>query len=80
MYKYLFLDNIDQSISTNEYDLNSILPIITIDTQKERNNITKEIEEMLNKRTENVASLNSVDMINILFGIYNLEGKSKEYR
>jgi hypothetical protein len=64
----------------NDNELGILLPILTIESQKEKNNISKEIEEMIKKELEKNLSLNIVEVVNILFGIHTSEGKNAYYR
>ena len=63
----------------NQNELNVLLPIISIESQRDKANIQKDIEEYAKKELEKNLNLNSIDVINILFGI-NLETKSSHLR
>ena len=64
----------------SEHELSMILPIISIESQREKTNHMKDIEDMVKKELEKSLSLNVVEIVNILFGIYTAEGKNAYYR
>lgn len=72
---FLFVDFCDLIIAGNENELNVLIPVISIDSQRERVNIQKEIEEFVRIEFEKNNFINSIDIINVLFGI-NIESKS----
>ena len=64
----------DISMAGNEIEKNVILPIYNIETQRESTAVVKEIEDFAVKEVEHNLGVNSVDIINILFGI-SFKGK-----
>jgi len=54
-------------------DLSILLPIMIIDSQREKANIYKDVEDMLKKEFENNSNINTVEVVNILFGISTYE-------
>jgi hypothetical protein len=67
-------------IAGNETELSVILPILIIETQREKTNISKDIEEMVKKEIERTTNLTAVEVVNILFGINGGDGKNPYYR
>ena len=67
-------------IAGNETELSVILPILIIETQREKTNISKDIEEMVKKEVEKSTNLTAVEIVNILFGINAGDGKNPYYR
>jgi hypothetical protein len=67
-------------IAGNETELSVILPILIIETQREKTNISKDIEEMVKKEIEKSTNLTAVEVVNILFGINAGDGKNPYYR
>jgi hypothetical protein len=59
--------------------LSFILPIIELDTQRDKVNLSKDIEDMLRKELERNNMITPVEVINILFGINSGEGKNPYY-
>ena len=57
------------SIIAGSDDLSILLPILVIESQREKGNAVKEIEDMLKKEIEHNANMNIVEVVNILFGI-----------
>jgi hypothetical protein len=78
--KFLFSDNVDVVIAGNETELSVILPILIIETQREKANISKDIEDMVKKENEKSINFTAVEVVNILFGINAGEGKNPYYR
>lgn len=72
-------DNADVLIAGNEIEKNVLLPIYNIETQRESSAIAKEIEDFAEKEVENNLGVNSVDIINILFGICFKGKEMKSY-
>jgi hypothetical protein len=68
----------DVAIAGSE-QLSLILPIIDPDSQKEKGNIFKDIEDMLKKEFEKNITITPVEVINIVFGIAFGEGKNPHY-
>jgi hypothetical protein len=56
------------------------LPVIILETQREKANTTKDIEEMVKKEAERSTNINAVEVVNILFGINTVDGKNPYYR
>ena len=54
----------------NSNELGLILPIILIDTQREKSTIVKDIDEMVKKEVEKNDNTGIIEMVNVLFGIY----------
>ena len=52
-----------------------LIPIISIDSQREKTNIQKDIEDFTKKEFDKNNSVNSIHLINVLFGM-NVESKS----
>ena len=78
-----FIDNNNNNNNENNYDIilagneeerNIILPIYEIDTQRELVNISKDIENLCKKEVKNNMMVTTVEIINILFGIF-IKGK-----
>jgi hypothetical protein len=61
-------------------DVKVLLPILEVDTQRERASIVKDIEDMVRKEVEKNIQLNNVELVNILFGIHTNEGKNAYFR
>jgi len=74
------LDNGDVVIAGNDSELSIILPIFIMETQREKMNASKDIEEMVKKEIEKSTNLSAVEVVNILFGINAGEGKNPYYR
>jgi hypothetical protein len=64
----------------SDSELSVLLPIIVVETQKEKNNIIKEVEDMVKKELEKNQMMNVIEVVNILFGIHSSEGKNPYYR
>jgi hypothetical protein len=66
----------------SESELSILLPILQIDSQRDKANIMKDIEEMVKKEVEKNINLNTIDIINIVYGITTGtgEGKNAYYR
>ena len=64
----------DVAMAGNEIEKNVILPIYNIETQRESTAVVKEIEDFTVREVEHNLGVNSVDIINILFGI-SFKGK-----
>ena len=64
----------DVAMAGNEIEKNVILPIYNIETQRESTAVVKEIEDFTVREVEHSLGVNSVDIINILFGI-SFKGK-----
>lgn len=53
----------------SEKELAILLPIIPIETQREKANIAKEIEDMITKEVDKNINISSIEVINILLGV-----------
>jgi hypothetical protein len=56
-----------------------MLPILSLDTQKEKASVMKDVEDMLRKEIETNPNIGPVDVINIAMGI-NTHEKNPYYR
>jgi len=62
-------------ISGNENELAILIPTISIDSQRDKANIQKDIEDFVKKEYEKNWHVNSIELINVLIGI-NIELKT----
>jgi hypothetical protein len=60
--------------------LGIILPIITVDSQRERTTIIKEIDDMIRKEVEQNVNISVLEIVNVLFGIFGADGKNMYLR
>jgi hypothetical protein len=68
-------------MSGSENELAMLLPIIVIETQREKTNIIKDVDDMVREELEKNNLLNVVDVVNILFGVYQAgEAKNAFFR
>lgn len=79
IYLSYFLEDVDIAMAGSESELSIILPIMALETQRDKTSVAKDIEDMLRKEIEKSTNITSVDVINILFGINSSDGKSNYY-
>lgn len=72
-------DTIDVLVAGSEIERNVILPIYNIEIQRELTAVTKEIEELVYTEFEHNNGINTVDIMNILFGIVIRGKELKSY-
>jgi hypothetical protein len=78
IHNYLVLCDI--AIAGSEQEISMLLPIMPLDTQREKAAVSKDIEEMLKKEFEKNIGITAVEVVNILFGISIGDLKNPYYR